>query len=95
MAKINAHGNRQVGPTLYTERTVEFDGEDEVYYEAWRLRTDGALLTRIISVTRADGRVTKHRSSTFRILGSFQSISSDTLRAFLVGKGATIVKEAR
>ena len=51
MAKINARGARQIGPTLFTERTRPASAYDveRVYYEAYRLRSDGVIQSRIIS----------------------------------------------
>ena len=98
MAKINAHGARQIGPTLYTEKRLKFDFDDSesVYYEAWRLRSDGAVLTRIIRTTSLEGHTTEHRGSAFRIFGRFNhgpAANIETLRAFLDRKGYTVVKE--
>jgi hypothetical protein len=95
MAKINARGARQIGPTLYTEKTLKFDFEptESVYYEAWRLRSDGSVLTRIIRTTSLEGHVTKH-SSGFRIMGTFKArpLEIDLLRNYLERKGYRIVK---
>lgn len=98
MAKINAHGARQVGPTLFTERTITWLGEgDALYYEAWRLRSDNMVQTRIIKVTQPDGRVTEHRGSAFRNVGKIGRVGSDPdiqkLRTWLTGRDVTIVKE--
>lgn len=71
MAKINAYGNHQVGPTYFTERdwNVRPD-EPEVITEAWRVRSDRMLQSRIVSVTViATGETRKHNSS-FRNLGT-------------------------
>lgn len=101
MAKINARGARQIGPTLFTERDRPADPPYDVerrYYEAWRLRSDGQVQTRIIKTTPVGnkGHVTKH-SSAFRNVGRLGSIgatpSIDRLRAYLERKGFAIVKE--
>lgn len=109
MAKINVRKGstrtHQVGPTLFTERTrpPAYDGDvDTVYYEAWRLRSDGVVQTRIIRTWPKDpesgGRPTEHRGSAFRNLGSFSPSARigtpDPLRSWLNRKGFTIVKEA-
>jgi hypothetical protein len=59
MAKINARGLRQRGLTYYTERVrpAAWSGDvDTVYYEAWRLRSDGMIQTRIIATWPASGK---------------------------------------
>lgn len=103
MAKINARGAHQVGPTLFTERTrpPAFDGDVEtVYYEAYRLRSDRMVQTRIIRTRPADpasgGRPTEHRGSAFRNLGHLAGDTPDPerLRRWLERRGHTIVKTA-
>lgn len=107
MAKINAHGAHRVGPTLFTEKTRPADpriGDDtpRVYREAFRLRSDGVVQTRIISTRPADGfegHTTKH-SSGFRNLGHFskETMANGTgerdLRGYLARRGYTIVEES-
>lgn len=109
MAKINARGTHQVGPTLYTERDRPASAYDveRRYYEAWRLRSDGAVLTRIIWTAptalkeglESIGRETKHTSG-FRIMGrlSAETMKNGTgekdLRGYLGRKGFRIVKES-
>lgn len=104
MAKINARGTHQVGTTLYTEALNPRN--NRVYYEAFRLRSDGALLTRIISTRPAEGNVdpneqheTKH-SSGFRVMGEIperamsEGRGHEFLRKWLIRHRYTIVKEA-
>lgn len=102
MAKINANGEHRVGPTFFTERTrpPAFEGDVEtVYYEAYRLRSDRMVQTRIIKTWPADpesgGRVTEHRGSAFRNLGKLAGDKADPerLRAWLK-RQHTIVKES-
>ena len=106
MAKINARGARQVGPTLFTEKVRTFDKgtpneETRVYYEAWRLRSDGVVQKRIIA-TRPGSEVggypaTEHRGSAFRNVARAKhgpvAVDIDFLRRWLAAKGYTIVKE--
>lgn len=102
MAKINARGARQIGPTFYTEKDRPGNAHDveRTYYEAWRLRSDGKVMTRIIRTfpTAADsiGHTTEHRGSTFRIVATMRTdngpIDSERLRAWLERKGYRIVK---
>jgi hypothetical protein len=102
MAKINAHGLRQVGPTFFTEtvRPPAYDGDVEtVYYEAYRLRSDRTVQTRIIRTWPKDpesgGRPTEHRGSAFRNLGKLSGEVADAerLRAWLTRHPrCTIVK---
>lgn len=74
MAKINARGARQKGLTYFTERVrpAAFQGDvDTTYYEAWRLRSDGWIQTRIIATwpaggSRGDAGTTEHRGGAFR-----------------------------
>ena len=75
MAKINAYGFHQVGPTYFTEREAALtDWDTEILTEAWRIRSDRTLQTRIVSVTDvASGKVRKH-SSSFRNLGTLKEI---------------------
>jgi hypothetical protein len=71
MAKINARGTRQKGMTYFTERLrpAAFDGDvDTIYYEAWRLRSDGWIQSRIIATwpaggQRGDAGTTEHKST--------------------------------
>lgn len=109
MAKINAHGAHRVGPTLFTEKTRPADpriGDDtpRVYREAFRLRSDGVVQTRIISTRPAEGfegRTTKH-SSGFRNLERVhvapEVMAEDkgpaALRRWLEGRGYAIVEES-
>lgn len=75
MAKINAYGNYQVGPTYFTERDftlVGFEDEKEIVNEAYRIRSDRMLQSRIVSVTNvATGETRKHNSA-FRNLGTLR-----------------------
>lgn len=102
MAKINARGARQVGPTIFTTRLNKYSGPDDdsdwaVRYESWRLRSDGAVQRRIITAT-------DHRTgSTVKINSAFTNVASiphgpaikiETLRAWLIKRGYTITKEA-
>ena len=90
MAKINAYGNHQVGPTYFTERDFGRPGltVNEVIYEAWRVRSDRMLQSRIVSVTDVDtGRTRKHNSA-FRNLGTLNqrglsANQADLLRDFI------------
>jgi hypothetical protein len=102
MAKINARGARQIGPTLFTERVRPAGHGDveRVYYEAWRLRSDGAVMTRIIRTwpvaEESIGEKTEHRGSTFRIVGKVvkdRPVEHEVLRRYLAAKGYTVVKE--
>lgn len=102
MAKINARGAHRVGPTFFTEKTRSADRYDvaRVYREAWRLRSDGQVQTRIISTRPADGeegRTTKH-SSGFRNVGRLGHVGAtpnpENLRKWLERKGYTIVEES-
>lgn len=104
MAKINAHGAHQVGPTLFAERARTFDlgsshTETRTYYEAWRLRSDGAVLRRAVSSRPVEGSdglpATLHRGSAYTIVGSVHgpNINIDWLRGYLKSRGYTIVKE--
>lgn len=108
MAKINARGARQIGRTLYTEKdrpADAYDGDVErTYYEAFRLRSDGSVLTRIIRTwpTKGEGHTTEH-SSGFRLLSLrvnvhlIETLPADEaltiLRKHLIRKGYRIVKE--
>lgn len=103
MAKINARGARQIGPTLYTEfdRRASDGDVARTYYEAWRLRSDGAIMTRIIRTwPTEDGgdarNSTEHRGSSFRIAGRVRPgrpVELEVLRMYLGAKGYRIVKE--
>ena len=106
MAKINARGAHQVGPTFYTERTRPGDAHDveRIYYEAWRLRSDGQVQHRIISTRPAAadsiGHSTKHSSGyanhvnlSKKALALPQAELLDKFRALLNRAGHTIVKE--
>ena len=81
MAKVTANGKRQKGLTYYTERLrkAAYDGDvDTTYYEAWRLRSDGYILTKIIATwpaggSRGDKGTTEHRGSAFRLWKRFKS----------------------
>lgn len=102
MAKINARGARQIGPTFYTEKDRPADPPYDVertYYESWRVRSDGAILTRIIrtypTATDSIGHTTEHRGSAFRIVGHMPkgaAPDSEVLRKVLEGRGYRIVK---
>lgn len=101
MAKINRRtsgGGRtsRVGPTLFTERTRPADKFDvaRVYYEAWRLRSDGMLQSRIVKTWAADGseNETKHHSA-FRNIGYMAAPTIEVLRRNLERKGFKVVKE--
>jgi hypothetical protein len=105
MAKVNARGLRQKGLTYYTERVrpASFEGdEDRVYYEAWRLRSDGAVLSRIIATWPAEADrkhkdATEHRGSDFAITGRFKTRELATpvdLETFLERRKAKVVKRA-
>lgn len=120
MAKINARGARQIGPTLYTERLmlngkVIEPGSPEstnaaatLYRQAWRLRSDGAVLERIVWTESAEREQYRHygnanhpgrltHSSAFSIRGTFPhgpSVTIETLRTYLARRKYTIVKEA-
>lgn len=103
--KAGGARTRIVGPTLFTERTVEITWGDEtarVYVEAWRQRSDGMIQSRIIRtrpVEGAEGIVTEHRGGAFRNLGVIKDEAQHGsrellwLRGFLDRKGATITKE--
>jgi hypothetical protein len=138
MAKINANGARQIGPTLYTERWMRdgtpihisrcpYTGRDAAvcedqrfhsscraagqdhatrYYQAWRLRSDGAVLERIVW-TESENHSTSYRSgghpgrlghnSAPSIRGRFPhgpNVNIDALRGFLSRHNYEIVKEA-
>lgn len=106
MAKINAHGHRQVGPTLFTERVRPAGAYDveTTYYEAWRLRSDGTVQSRIIKSTptallrgeESVGREVVHRGSAFRNIGRITPGGADDfgfLKSWLTRKGYVIVKE--
>lgn len=105
MAKINARGTRQRGLTYYTERLrkASFDGDvDRIYYEAWRLRSDGAILSRIIATwpageSRGQTRETTEHSGGFSIWRRFASGSRATpadLEHLLERIKADVVKHA-
>jgi hypothetical protein len=105
MAKINAHGLRQKGLTYYTERVrpASFEGdEDRVYYEAWRLRSDGVVQSRIIATwpvgaDRKHKDATEHRGSDFTNLSRFKKHEQATpadLESFLERRNMTVVKRA-
>jgi hypothetical protein len=105
MAKINAHGLRQKGLTYYTERVrpASFEGdEDRVYYEAWRLRSDGVVQSRIIATwpvgaDRKHKDATEHRGSDFtnwRRYKSGEQAHPGMLEDTLSRVGATVVKRA-
>lgn len=74
MAKINAYGNFQVGPTYFTERDYGRSGvvANEVINEAWRIRSDNMLQSRIVSVTDVDSGETRKHNSSFRNLGTLK-----------------------
>jgi hypothetical protein len=99
MAKINAHGLRQVGPTLFTERDWKSQGtwdQDAVIYEAWRIRSDGTIQSRMIRSTNADGTVVEHRGSSYRNLAKIKAEHDwlGVLKVVLAKRGCRIVKEA-
>lgn len=99
MAKINAHGARQVGPTLFTERDHKAKGswdQDAVVYEAWRIRSDGMIQTRMIRSTNADGSVVEHRGGAYRNLALIKARHDwlGIVKAMLAKRGCRIVKEA-
>jgi len=103
MAKINARGAHQVGPTLYTEydRPPSYGDPARTYYEAWRLRSDGAIMTRIIrtwpTLRDSTEHRTEHRGSSFRIVAKIRKdcpIDIDVLRRHLENKGYRIVKDS-
>lgn len=90
MAKINAYGNHQVGPTYFTERDftlVGFEGEKEVINEAFRIRSDNMVQSRIVSVTNVATGETRKHSSSFRNLGTLKSQAgldqADLLAAYI------------
>lgn len=106
MAKINARGARRIGPTLFTEKTRPADQYDgaRVYREAWRLRSDGVVQTRIVRTwpaPGAEGHLTEH-SSGFRNLGRLAGTADreadiadwQRLRDNLERKGYTIIEES-
>lgn len=110
MAKISARGAHQVGPTLYTERTRPASAYDveRIYYEAFRLRSDGVVQSRIISTRPAAedsiGHETKHSSGftnmALRVSADLMNDRSKTyaeqqapLRRWLERRGFTVVKE--
>jgi hypothetical protein len=98
MAKINARGHRQVGPTLFTERDWKAQhplDQDCVIYEGWRVRSDGAIQSRIIHSTNADGSVTKSNSGYRNVAKA--NVDLDLviiLRKFLARRNFRIVKES-
>lgn len=103
MAKINARGARRIGPTLFTERTRagdEYDG-GRVYRQAWRLRSDGVVQTRIVRTFPApgeEGHVTEH-SSAFTNYAKLQDPAwidpkLERLRAWLASRGFVVVEES-
>lgn len=98
MAKINAHGNRRLGPTYFTSRVRgPVAGDDaRIYEEAYRLRSDGMVQTRIIRTRPVDGEghTTEH-SSAFRNLGKLKGEPDPArLRSWLESKGFEITKES-
>lgn len=108
MAKINKRvkGGRthQIGPTLFTTKVFKYvdNGHDEeIRYEAWRLRSDGALQTRLIRVTEVLedgtlGKATKPRGTAFRNVGTIQhgpNIDIEWVRSYLRSRHYHIVKE--
>ena len=97
MAKINARGARQIGPTLFTEREWKAMGpwdQDGVVYEAWRVRSDGAIQSRIIKTTGVDGSVVQSNSGYRNIARANVNLDMTTiLRKFLARRGFRIVKE--
>lgn len=110
MAKINAHGARQIGPTLFTEYTRPASAHDveRIYYEAFRLRSDGVVQSRLISTRPvAEDSIshsTKHSSGytnmALRVSNDLMKDRTKTyaeqqapLRRWLERKGFTIVKE--
>lgn len=103
MAKINARGHRKIGPTLFTEKVRPAGAYDveTTYYEAWRVRSDGDVQTRIIRTTPTgdEGREVEHRSSAFRSVGQYKTPpttyreANETLRLLLERRGYTVVKE--
>lgn len=71
MAKINARGAHQVGPTFFTTReykarpdSVSWD-QDAIVHEGFRLRSDGTIQRRMIRSVNADGSVIEHRGSAY------------------------------
>lgn len=107
MAKINAHGARRIGPTFFTRRVRPAGAYDveSVYYEAFRLRSDDMVQTRIMRTIplaleegrESVGRETRHGSS-FRNLGRIVHVGSDPsierLRSWLEGRGYEIIEES-
>jgi hypothetical protein len=105
MAKINARGTRQKGLTYYTERlrpATATGDVDTIYYEAWRLRSDGWILSKIIATwpaggSRGDKGTTEHRGGTFRLTRQFKSGELATpvdLERFLERIKADVVKRS-
>ena len=104
MAKINARTpgrrtNHRVGPTFFTERVrpaTEYEGA-RIYREAYRLRSDGTIQSRIIKTSPVDPesgeRETKH-SSAFTNLGRTAFTNAEQLRSWLERKGVNIVEES-
>jgi hypothetical protein len=96
MAKINARGTRQKGLTYYTERlrpATATGDVDTIYYEAWRLRSDGWILSKIIATWPAGGS----RGGTFRLTRQFKSGELATpvdLERFLERIKADVVKRS-
>lgn len=104
MAKINARGTRQKGQTYFTERVrpASFDGDDDtIYYEAWRLRSDGWIQSRIIATwplgsSRGDKGTTEHRGGAFTNWKRFAKHDQATpvdLEKILERIGARVVKK--
>lgn len=104
MAKINARGAHRVGPTFFTRKVKPpaYAGDVErTYFEAFRVRSDGMIQTRIMRTEYVeDGveRTTKH-SSGFRNLFPDNSkmptpASSERLKNWLLGRGFEIVEES-
>ena len=105
MAKVTANGKRQKGLTYYTERlrpAVTHDDDARIYYEAWRLRSDGYILTKIIATWPASGKrgdkgTTEHRGGAFRLWKRFKSGEAATpvdLERVLERVKADVVKRA-
>jgi hypothetical protein len=104
MAKINARGLRQRGLTYFTERVrpASFDGDvDTTYYEAWRLRSDGWIQSRIIATWPADGKrgdkgTTEHSSGfvNWRRFRTGEQATPADLEKLLGRPGWTTVKRA-
>lgn len=108
MATITAKGCYQLAAFTTTRTITNSEGERIEYCERWALRSDGAVLARILwtdnhgephyyARTRAGGKTSRlTHTSGFSVRGTVKDRANHTtswLRGYLERKGHTITKE--